>query len=87
MNVEIAAAEVRKLINEIREQLESLFNITRVNVHVSVGEYLSPFMGSELTHFLDRDRYERYEDKSNQRKGELNHTGYHRGMHYKNALR
>lgn len=59
MKMEITVAEVRELINEIRQQPESLFEMIRVNVQETVGQYLTGLMDSELTHFLGRDRYER----------------------------
>ena len=69
MKMEITVAEVRELINEIREQPGSLFDMIRANVQETVGQYLSVLMDSELTHFLGRDRYERCEGESNHRNG------------------
>jgi putative transposase len=69
MKMEITVAEVRELINEIREQPGSLFEMIRANVQETVGQYLSALMDSELTHFLGRDRYERCEGESNHRNG------------------
>jgi len=59
MKMEITVAEVRELINEIHQRPESLFEMIRVNVQETVGQYLTALMGSELTNFLGRERYER----------------------------
>lgn len=70
MKMEITVTEIRELINEIREQPESLFEMIRVNVKETVGQYLTTLMDSELTHFLGRERYERREaGESNHRNG------------------
>jgi putative transposase len=69
MKMEITVTEVRELINEIREQPESLFEMIRANVQETVGQYLSTLMSAELTHFLGRDRYERGEGQCNHRNG------------------
>jgi len=52
----ISVAEAVELINEIRHQLESLFEIIRGDVKNTVGQYLSELMQTELTGFLGRDR-------------------------------
>lgn len=69
MKMEITVAEVRDLINEIRQQPEGLFNMIRANVQETVGQYLSALMDTELTSFLGRERYKRCEDKINHRNG------------------
>jgi putative transposase len=69
MKMEITVAEVSELINEIRKQPESLFEMIRANVQETVGAYLSTLMGVELTEFLGRDRYERSEAQINHRNG------------------
>jgi putative transposase len=70
MKMEITVAEVRDLINEIRQQPESLFEMIRVNVQETVGQYLSALMDSEITHHLGRERYERsVSGESNHRNG------------------
>jgi putative transposase len=69
MKMEITVAEVVDLINEIKNQPESLFEMIRTNVQETVGQYLSSLMDSEMTHFLGRSRYERCEGKSNHRNG------------------
>lgn len=69
MKMEITVAEVMELINEIRHQPDSLFEMVRANVKKSVGQYLSELMDTELTGFLGRDRYVRVEGESNHRNG------------------
>jgi putative transposase len=69
MKMEITVAEVSELINEIRKQPGSLFEMIRANVQETVGAYLSTLMGVELTEFLGRDRYERSEAQINHRNG------------------
>jgi len=69
MKMEITVAEVIDLINEIKQQPQSLFEMIRSNVQETVGEYLSSLMDSEMTHFLGRTRYERCEGDKNHRNG------------------
>jgi len=69
MKMEISVAEVRELINEIRQQPGNLFDMIRVNVQETVGQYLSALMNSELTEFLGRESYERCDGESNHRNG------------------
>lgn len=69
MKMEISIAEVRELINEIRQQPGNLFDMIRLNVQETVGQYLSALMNSELTEFLGRERYERCDGESNHRNG------------------
>ena len=69
MKMEVSVAEVSALINEIRKQPESLFEMIRANVQETVGKYLSTLMDVELTEFLGRDRYERSEGAVDHRNG------------------
>lgn len=69
MKLEISVTEAKEMINEIRQQPESLFEMVRADVKVVVGKYLSELMETELTGFLGRDRYERSEAESNHRNG------------------
>ena len=69
MKMEISVAEAMELINEIRQQPESLFEMIRGTVKENVGKYLSELMDTELTGFLGRGRYERVEGESNHRNG------------------
>lgn len=69
MKMEITVAEVVDLINEIRHEPESLFEMIRANVQETVGQYISSLMDSEMTHFLGRNRYERCEGGNNHRNG------------------
>ena len=69
MKMEMSVAEAMELINEIRQQPDSLFEMIRGTVKENVGKYLSELMDSELTSFLGRDRYERIAGVSNHRNG------------------
>lgn len=69
MRMELTVTEVVDLINQIRHEPESLFEMIRANVQESVGQYLSKVMDVELTHFLRRGRYERCEGERNHRNG------------------
>lgn len=69
MKVEISVPEVMNIFKEIQQQPEKLFEMIRVDIRESVGEYLSEFMEIELTRFLGRGPYERIEGKVNHRNG------------------
>ena len=69
MKVEISVPEVVNIFKEIQQQPEKLFEMIRVDLRHSVGEYLSKLMEMELSCFLGRERYERIEDESNHRNG------------------
>ena len=75
MKLDVSVAEAVELIKEIREQPEGLFEMIRVNVKESVGQYLSELMETELSGFLGRGRYQRAEGESNHRNGSY-------GRHY-----
>jgi putative transposase len=72
MKMEITVTEAVELINEIRQQPESIFEMIRANIKENVGQYLSELMETELTGFLGRGRYERAEGESNHRNGSYN---------------
>ncbi len=59
MKVEINVPEVVNLFKEIQQKPEKLFEMIRMDIRESVGQYLSHLMDMELTHFLGRKRYER----------------------------
>tara|TARA_B100001964_G_scaffold225863_1_gene274107 strand:- start:11 stop:1252 length:1242 start_codon:yes stop_codon:yes gene_type:complete len=69
MKMEITVTEAMELINEIRQQPDSIFEMIRDDVKENVGVYLSELMETELTGFLGRNRYERLKEKSNHRNG------------------
>ena len=69
MKMEITVPEVMKLINEIRQEPDNLFEVIRTNVKESVWQYLSELMETELTGFLGRGPYERLEGRNNHRNG------------------
>ena len=54
---------------EIQRQPEQIFEMMRVEMNQSVGQYLSELMRAELSHFLGREPYERKEGKTNHRNG------------------
>ena len=54
MKVEMSVPEVASLFKEIQQQPEKLFEMIRMDVRDSVGQYLSKLMEMELTHFLGR---------------------------------
>ncbi len=69
MKMQISVAEVVELVNGIRSQPDSIFEMIRAEVKESVGQYMSGLMEAELTHFLGRDRYQRVVGDSNHRNG------------------
>jgi putative transposase len=74
MKMEITVTEACELINEIRKQPESLFEMIRAHVQETVGSYLSTLMDMELTEFLGRSRYERCEGEVDHRNGSYGRT-------------
>ncbi|MDP6180162.1 MAG: transposase, partial [Desulfatiglandales bacterium] len=69
MKVEISVPEVVSFFKEIQEQPDKIFEMIRVDIRQSVGEYLSKLMDTEMTCFLGRERYERIEKEVNHRNG------------------
>lgn len=69
MKIEITVTEAMELINEIRQQPDSIFEMIRANIKENVGLYLSELMETDLTAFLGRGRYVRVEGESNHRNG------------------
>ena len=70
MKVEINVPEVVSLFKDIQQQPEKLFEMIRMDIRETVGQYLSNLMDMELTHFLGRKRYERTgEEDTNHRNG------------------
>lgn len=69
MKVEISVPEVVNIFKEIQEQPDKIFEMIRVDIRQSVGQYLSKFMEMELTRFLGRAPYERIDGKVNHRNG------------------
>ena len=69
MKVEISVPEVVSIFKEIQGQPDKIFEMIRVDIRQSVGEYLSKLMDMELTCFLGRERYERIEREVNHRNG------------------
>jgi len=69
VKIELSLTEVKDIYNSIQEHPDKLFEILRVDIKESVGQYLSELMRVELTHFLGRKPYERCDDDVNHRNG------------------
>jgi len=69
MKVEITVPEVIEIFNEIQKKPEALFEMIRLDLQQTVGEYLSAIMNAELTHFLGREPYQRKGRNTNHRNG------------------
>jgi putative transposase len=69
MKLEITVAEVKEIFKEIQEQPEHLFEMMRLDIKKTVGQYLTALMNAELTHFLGRESYERGKGEVNHRNG------------------
>jgi putative transposase len=69
MKMKITVTEAVELINQIRHEPGSLFEMIRTAVKENVGQYLSELMQTELSHFLGRDRYQRTGGQNNHRNG------------------
>jgi len=69
MKMEITVTEALEIINQIRKQPDSLFEMIRADIKESLGQYLTELMDTELTGFLGRDRYQRINGKNNHRNG------------------
>ena len=69
MKMEITVPEALEIINQVRKQPDSLFEMIRSEIKESVGLYLTELMETELTGFLGRGRYQRIEGNSNHRNG------------------
>jgi len=72
MKVEITVPEVIEIFNEIQKKPEALFEMIRLDLRQTVGEYLTSIMSAELTHFMGRMPYERCADRDNHRNGSYN---------------
>jgi len=69
MKVEISVPEVVSIFKEIQQQPENIFEMIRVEIKESVGQYLSKLMDLERTEFLGRQRYEHAQGDVNHRNG------------------
>lgn len=67
MKVEVGVPEAVTLSNEIQEKPKRLFEMIRVDIRETVGQYLTVIMALELTHSLGRDRHERIDGDPNHR--------------------
>jgi len=69
MKVEISVPEVMSIFKEIQQKPENIFEMIRVEVKESVGQYLSKLMDLERTEFLGRQWYEHALGDVNHRNG------------------
>ncbi len=69
MKLEVSVPEVVEIFKEIQEQPEKVFEMIRVDMRETVGQYLTQLMRAELTAFLGRQPYERNQNEANHRNG------------------
>lgn len=75
MRVEISVPELVETFKEIQKQPEKLFEMIRLDIRETVGQYLTSLMNAELTGFLGREPYKRGQ-------GEVNHRNGSYGRHF-----
>lgn len=75
MKVEISVPELVETFKEIQKQPEKLFEMIRLDIRETVGQYLTSLMNAELTDFLGRQPYERAQ-------GEVDHRNGSYGRHF-----
>jgi putative transposase len=69
MKVEISVPEVVSIFKEIQQKPENIFEMIRVEIKESVGQYLTKLMDLERTEFLGRQWYEHAHGDVNHRNG------------------
>ncbi len=69
MKVEISVPEVVSIFKEIQQKPENIFEMIRVEIRESVGQYLTKMMDLERTEFLGRHWYEHARGDVNHRNG------------------
>jgi len=69
MKLEVTVAEIGEIIKTIQKQPEQLFEMIRLDIKESVGQYLTAMMEAELTQFMGREPYERIAGNGKQRNG------------------
>jgi putative transposase len=69
VKLEVSVPEVVEIFKEIQEQPEKVFEMIRVDMRETVGQYLTQLMRAELTAFLGRQPYERNDSEANHRNG------------------
>jgi|GEM_PF-1300286 len=69
MKVKITVPEVIEIFNAIQKKPEALFEMIRLDLQQTVGEYLSAIMHAEMTQLLGREPYERATGVPNHRNG------------------
>lgn len=75
MKLEISVPELVETFKEIQKQPEKLFEMMRLDIRETVGQYLTSLMNTELTDFLGRQPYERG-------KGQVDHRNGSYGRHF-----
>jgi len=75
MKVEISVAELVESFKEIQKQPEKIFEMMRLDIKETVGQYLTSLMKVELREFLGREPYER-------RGGQVNYRNGSYGRHF-----
>ena len=69
MELQISVSEAVEVFKAIQARPEGLFEMIRVEVRESIGQYLSELMKVELSQLLGREPYERGEGVVNHRNG------------------
>ena len=69
MKLEVTVAEIGEIIKTIQKQPEQLFEMIRLDIKESVGQYLTAMMEAELTQFMGREPYVRVAGNVKQRNG------------------
>nr|CBX31215.1 hypothetical protein N47_E47270 [uncultured Desulfobacterium sp.] len=69
MKVEISVPEVVSIFKEIQQKPGNIFEMIRVEIKESVGQYLTKLMDLERTEFLGRQWYEHAQGDVNHRNG------------------
>jgi putative transposase len=69
MKVEISVPEVVSIFKEIQQRPENIFEMIRVEIRESIGQYLTKLMDLERTEFLGRRWYEHGQGDVNHRNG------------------
>lgn len=69
MELQISVSEAIEVFKVIQARPEGLFEMMRVEIRESIGQYLSELMKVELSQLLGREPYERGEGEVNHRNG------------------
>ena len=69
MKLEVTVAEVAEIFKVIQEHPERLFEMLRMDIRETVGQYLTAMMNAELTQFMGREAYVRVAGNEKHRNG------------------